>query len=88
MDHEQIKSTIVGYISLSTKYDAAQIDEKFVLKNWPLALDNISLAFLALSCDKYIKTFNPHNAVFVSEIRRNGLTVKGLVDLIVAKANS
>jgi len=88
MDHEQIKSTVVGYISLSTKYEPAQIEEKFVLKNWPLALDNISLAFLALSCDKYVKTLNPDKGVFVSEIRRNGLTVKGLVDLVLAKANS
>jgi hypothetical protein len=88
MDHEQIKSTIVGYISSSTKYDPAQIDEKFVLKKWPLALDNISLAFLALSCDKYVKTFNPDKDIFLSELRKNGLTVQGLVDLVAAKANS
>ncbi|MXN92188.1 hypothetical protein GR160_13230 [Flavobacterium sp. Sd200] len=88
MNPEQIKSTIVGYIAVSTKYPETKIDEEFVLKKWPLALDDISLAFLAISCDKYLKTFNPDKEVFISEIRKRGLTVKGLVDLVVARANS
>lgn len=86
MDHEQIKSTIVGYLSTTTKYSPAQIEETYVLKNWPLALDSFSLALLAISCDKYIKTIAPDKAIYVSEIRRKGLTVKGLVNLVITKA--
>ena len=86
MDNQQIKNTVVGYISLSTKYSAEQIKDNFILKNWPLALDNYSLAFIAMSCDKYVKSIGPDKSVFVRELQKKGLTVKGLIDLVTAKA--
>jgi len=86
MDNEQIKNTIVGYIAFSTKHAAEQIEDYYVLKKWPLALDDYSLAFIAISCDKYIKTIDPYKDIFVSELRKKGLTVKGLIDIVISKA--
>jgi len=85
MDRELIKNTVVSYIISSTKHLPEQVKDCYVLSKWPLAFDKYTLAFLAIDCDRYIKTIDPAKDIFVCEVRKKNLTVEGLIDLLVNK---
>jgi hypothetical protein len=58
-----------------------------VLADAPLRMDSTSLANLALGLRNYVKGFDPEQTVTVTEVRKSGLTVEQLIDLIDKKLN-
>lgn len=55
------------------------------LKDPPLSMDDTGLGFMTLSLRGYIKNERPEKTIIVTEVRKPGLTVSGLVDLVFSK---
>lgn len=63
---------------------SAIIDNK-KLTEWPLSLDATALGFVALKLADYVESYKPDKTVTVSEVRKEGLLVSGLITLVFNK---
>ena len=72
--------------------EKANIDPNNIINNkklteWPLSLDATALAYVALDLADYVESYDPGKTVTVSEVRKDGLLVSGLITLIAGKLN-
>lgn len=55
------------------------------LKKHPLKMGDAILVLLAMSLRPYVKKYDKKKTVFSKEVKKKGLTVKGLYELIYNK---
>jgi hypothetical protein len=80
-----VTRTIAGF----TRLPRDQVTSNLELRDPPLSLDSNQLAFIAMSLRGYVQYYSDgKETVLASEVRKNGLTVKALVDLIFKKVNN
>jgi hypothetical protein len=80
---EQIATSVVHILAGFTHMKPDQIDPAFALRDPPLALDDSDLGFLAMTLRGFVQKSNPGATVTAADTRKPGLTVKGLIDLVV-----
>lgn len=82
---EEIKQKVRSEVADEANLDIDSVEDEQILANAPLNLDRVALAMLALTLRRYIKSYRPDQTLLVKEVRKNGLTVKTLIDLIYEK---
>ncbi len=83
-----IKTNVIAYIASFANYPADLIENQHILKDHPLKLDDIKLAFLAIALRAYLKSLNPGETVLVTELRKRNMDVKKTYELIIEKAGT
>jgi hypothetical protein len=83
---DEVETAVVATLAGFTRLSPSRITPDLPLQKSPLSLDSNRLAFLATSLRGYVK-FHSHETetLLVSEVRKSGLSVAGLVDLIFKK---
>jgi hypothetical protein len=81
----EVRDAVVWYLAGFTGISPTSIKDESELKGPPLRFDDNRLAFLAMSLRGYVKNHRDSVTVSVGELRKAGLTVGGLVDLIHGK---
>ncbi|WP_443939647.1 hypothetical protein [Pedobacter sp. MW01-1-1] len=84
---EQIKQKVLSEIADEANIAINLIEEAYVLADPPLSMNHQGLGMLTLDLRKYVKAHRPDNTVLMKEVRKSGLTVKALIDLITEKFN-
>ena len=83
---DEVQTAVVATLAGFTRLRPDQVTPDLELKKPPLSLDSNRLAFLATSLRGYVKFHSQDTkTVLVSEVRKKGLTVEGLVSLIFKK---
>ncbi|MDI3321997.1 hypothetical protein [Pinibacter soli] len=85
---EIIRANVIAYIASFANIPTDGIKEEYVLKNDPLKLDDVKLAFLTIALRAYLKSLNPNETVLVTEIRKKDLDVKKTIELIITKSKA
>lgn len=85
---EKIKADVISYIAAYANLSPTKIKEEYILKEHPLHYDDMSLANLIILLRAYLRGKNPKATLFSSEIRKKGLTVKNLIQLIQERAGA
>lgn len=83
-----IKKNVIAYIASFTGLPADKVKDNHVLRESPLHFDDTKLANLTAALRAYLKSLNPNQTVFVTELRKNGRDVKSTCQLINDKANA
>ncbi|MFP9100908.1 hypothetical protein ACLI09_17820 [Flavobacterium sp. RHBU_24] len=83
----KIENDVKAYVASYSHLAIGLIQDGHVLAKPPLNLDDTALAFLAGSLRSYVRHYKPSATVLASEVRKKGLTVKLLIDLITNKLN-
>jgi len=78
----EVKIAVTTIIAEITGLKPQKIKEEHVLKEHPLYMDDMQLIRLALELRKYIKSFDKTKTILVATIRKSGLTVGKLIDLV------
>jgi hypothetical protein len=81
----EVRDAVVWYLAGFTGVSPTSMKDTWELKGPPLRLDDNKLAYLAMSLRGYVKNHSNSATVSVSELRKAGLTVAGLADLIHGK---
>jgi hypothetical protein len=84
----EVAKSVISIIAAFTGLSTGQIKEEMVLTDPPLSFDSTGLAFLAMALRGYIKSLNDKQTITVTVVRKPGLTVGGLIDLVHSKVNS
>lgn len=84
----EVAQNVLKIISSFTNLKPALIKESQVLTKPPLLFDSTRLTFLALSLRGYVKLHNNSQTVLATEVKKSGLTVEGLIDLVHKKINT
>lgn len=82
---EEIKQKVRSEVADEANLDIDSVEDEQILANAPLNLDRVALAMLALTLRRYIKSYRPDQTLLAKEVRKSGLTVKTLIDLIYEK---
>ena len=83
---KEIKTNVIAYIGSFANMKPEDISEEYILRSNPLHLDNIKLGFLTIALRAYLKSLNPDATLYVTEIRKSGMTVKKTYELIIQKS--
>ena len=84
----QVSTEVLRLVSTHTTLGPGQLKGDYTLKGIPLLFDNISLMFLAESLRGYVKQYDENATVKTGEVRKSGLTVDGLVQMIQKKVGA
>ncbi|MBD8081980.1 hypothetical protein [Chryseobacterium caseinilyticum] len=82
---ETIKKNVIAYIASFANLPVQNVEDENVLKSNPLNLDDVKLGFLAIALRAYLKSLNPNQTILVSQLRKNGFTVKKTYELVIEK---
>jgi len=82
---EEIRQKVKSEVANESNIDIDRVKDEHILTDAPLNLDKAALGMLTLTLRKYIKTYRSDRTVVVKEVRKSGLTVKALVDLVYEK---
>jgi len=85
---DEVSAAVVSTIAGFTRLPPDQVHWDDDLQALPLSLDSNGLAFLANTLRGYVKFHSQgQETVLAAEVRKCGLTVQGLVDLIFSKVS-
>ena len=76
---------VCWYVSGYTRIPPREIQADWVLRENPLAFDDIQLGYLALTLRGYVQHYEPSATILAKEARGKGLTVGGLASLVAKK---
>jgi hypothetical protein len=82
---EQVEREVTAIISTFTSLHPDEIEGGFQLRQPPMLIDHIGLAFLAESLRGYIKQYQPNTTIKAGELRRAGVTVNSVISNIITK---
>ncbi len=85
LTNELVQKHVIWFLSGATLLKPEKIYLEYVLKDFPLLLDDKKLGNLTLQLRGYVQQYKPNATVLAPEVRKKGLTVSALVDLIVKK---
>lgn len=84
----EVSTAVVATIAGFARLRPDQVHLDYGLQALPLSMDSNGLAFLANTLRGYVKFHSQsQETVLAAEVRKCGLTVQGLVDLIVSKVS-
>jgi len=78
----EVANVVKEKLAQKAGIDPDDIKDDRKLTEWPLTLDNIALGFIAIELRKYAKKYEPDAKVTTAMVRKPGLTVEKLIDLI------
>lgn len=84
---QQVKQVVIGRISRMANINPSLIQDTWVLKDPPIKMDAAGSANLTLELREYLNSFGTGAVIRVTEVRKNGLTVEGLVKMVYNKLN-
>jgi hypothetical protein len=82
---ESVGEAVLAFLAGFTGLAPGAIQMSWDLRGPPLRFDDNRLAYLAMALRGYVKSFNGEETVTAGEVRKSGLTVDGLRDLIYGK---
>ena len=82
----EVSVRVKGFIEAFS--DSDEVDEDNVLAEAPLSMDATALGYLATTLRQYVKFHNDKVTILVGEVRKSGLTVLGLIDLVFKRIKS
>jgi hypothetical protein len=84
---EKVFEDVKYFISKFTNRPVSNIKNEYELQKHPLKMDTPKLNFMALSLRGYIKNHNPSKTILAKEVKKSGVTVLILSDLVNNKIN-
>ncbi len=86
---DEVKNAVITTIAGFTRLPTIQIEPEMELNGPFLALDANQLTFMAMTLRGYVKYYSSgKETVVVSELRKSGLTVSKLINLIYKKVST
>ncbi|RQO77747.1 hypothetical protein DBR40_07165 [Pedobacter sp. KBW01] len=82
---EEVTRKVTTEVAKEAGISPDRVKEEHVLADYPIYLDKVALGMLTLTLRKYIKTYRSDQTIVVKEVRKSGLTVKSLIELIYEK---
>jgi len=85
---DDVQSHVLNFINAFTNINVDDLTSKFLdtkLTDAPFEFDNPSTAALTLTLRGYIQNTSPSQTILVTEVRSDGLTLQGLIDLVFSK---
>lgn len=83
------KNEVTAYVTHQVSVFSGQPQTLFqqtdILASPPLSLNGTALNFLTLTLRGYILHHNGIHRIYAAEVRKTGLTVKDLIDLVYSK---
>lgn len=76
---------MVWYLAGFTGVTPGTMQDGWELKGPPLRFDDNKLAYLAMSLRGYVRNHRESATVSVTELRKAGLTIAGLTDLVYGR---
>lgn len=78
----EVSQKVKTEIATLANIDVDLVKDEHILTDAPLNLDKVALGVLTLILRKYIKSYRHDKTLLVKDVRKSGLTVKTLIDLI------
>lgn len=85
---KEVSVHVTNFVGIFANLNPSIIDSGYVLADPPLSIDSVGLGFMTVSIKSYIKSIKEDATISVSEVRKAGLTVQGLITLVYNKVRS
>ncbi|HLN94084.1 MAG TPA: hypothetical protein VK183_00515 [Flavobacterium sp.] len=79
---EEVAEAVKRLLAEKAGIKPEDVQDSRKLTEWPLTFDSIALGFVAIDLRKYARKYNPNASVTGAMVRKTGLTVAKLIDLI------
>lgn len=84
---DKVFNDVKDFISKFTNRPISSLENEFELQKHPLRMDVPKLSFMTLSLRGYIKNFNASKTILLSEVKKSGVTVLSLCELVFNRIN-